>query len=348
MPQLAPERIIEVRRITVFQIPRIDIYEATFKAHIYLEFAIVDGAGDEPLAVKENTMTKGVTYQGGLTKWPVVPSALWYLENQLNFANAIELDVKECKVLTDKWDLVLIKRVMGEFSVLKSDMQDFPFDAQALCFCCEWMCARNGPFPVRLVKTPATQFHVMSRNFMPTHSWELVEYTALETYDAVLNDDQTRTYPAFRAIVQINRRWGNFVLRCALPRMAFSLISIALSISLPSDRSRERLGLTLALFFAAFAYPSSVGSCLPPTTKTPLLDKYQASCLLVQGICAFRDAMLSVELDDGSLLFSSTADFVSVWPWVMLPLWVVVHAVFVIKAAWALGRRRKQMLSSLG
>tara|TARA_B110000046_G_C12696811_1_gene274891 strand:- start:40 stop:519 length:480 start_codon:yes stop_codon:yes gene_type:complete len=147
--QLAPLRVIEIRRVTFLQISQVDVVSQQFSAHIYIECAIIDGALDPALAESDNQMTK---FPNG--EWPVVPSALWYLENQFNFSNALDHEVREVKVIKGPRDLVMIKRVYGTFSSVM-DLHDFPFDAQRVPISIEVLCAANGPFPIQLVKSPA-------------------------------------------------------------------------------------------------------------------------------------------------------------------------------------------------
>ena len=209
MPQLAPERVIELHRVVIFQVAKIDVVEQVFKAHVYFEWVISGGAKDEALAAKENTMTKGVEYESGPhsgKKWPVVPSAMWYLENQFNWSNAIELDTKEIKVLTSKDDLVLIRRVMGEFQALMP-LHQFPVDVQSLELSVEIQCAANGPFPVAALVSPSFSGTHMERGFMPQLSWHSSPALHAKVVDTLLDMGPTnsKVYPTFKVALVVAR-----------------------------------------------------------------------------------------------------------------------------------------------
>ena len=140
-------RVIEIRRVTFLQLSEIDVLKQHFKAHVYVECCIVGGASDPLLAKAENTITEDPEGE-----WPTVPSAMWYLENQFIFANAIEREVRETKVRKEGLDLVLIRRIYGTFSEVL-ELKEFPVDVQALTVAVEVHCAKDGPFPVTLVKS---------------------------------------------------------------------------------------------------------------------------------------------------------------------------------------------------
>ena len=245
MPQLAPLRVLEIRRATFLQIADINVAAQMFKTHLYLELGIKDGASDARLAEKENKMTNDKE-----SKWPVVPSALWYIENQLTFSNSIQHEVLECKVLKQGNDLVLIKRVRGEFSCAM-DLHAFPCDFQSLSVKFEVQCAANGPFPAAVIKAEGMTASIIKHNFMPVNMWDLgsLEVAVTETFLDL--GPQSKTYPSAEVTTNVARKWKFYVINIALPIMSFSLLSILLPLCLPQADGASRLGVTLSLVITA-------------------------------------------------------------------------------------------------
>ena len=118
MPQLAPERVFEVERIFL-QLKGVDVLEQKFVCSCYIEMRVRGGQTDPDFFKKDedgktliNTMTTGGK------EWPVVPSVMWYLENQVHFPNSFSHELKECKAIGargSKEDISCILRVDGEF-----------------------------------------------------------------------------------------------------------------------------------------------------------------------------------------------------------------------------------------
>ena len=99
--QLAPERVFEIERV-FYHIKAVDIITQTFRCECYLEMR-VRGARTDPNFFKKNsegelinTMTKS---EG---EWAVVPSVLWYLENQIHWPHSYGHEIKECKAVPCK------------------------------------------------------------------------------------------------------------------------------------------------------------------------------------------------------------------------------------------------------
>lgn len=351
MPQLAPERLIELRRITYFQVAKVDVVEQIFKCHVYIECAIPGGAKDEPLAGKENRMTNGHEYKDGPhagKKWPVIPSAMWYLENQFNFANAVELDVKECKVLTAKEDLVLIKRVMGEFMVLM-DLHQFPMDVQKLTMSIEIQCAANGPFPVTIAKNCSGNAMVMEKNFMPIASWELLPGMEVEATETLLDmgPQNSKIYPTFKFGPRIARKSGFYIINIVSPIACFSLMSIAIPWGMTQDMNEGRLSVTLALLITAAAYKFAIGSFMPPIAYMTIIDKYVMTASILLLLCALQNCVVGVVQSDGkghgemSLLFHPDVDLYT--NIALMGLWLVIHIYYIHRMLVAAYGRKKDV-----
>ena len=262
---LAPERIIEVRRVHFLQVSSIDVVAQQFTAHIYIECAIQGGAEDKHgLAADGNTMTKkdGAEYK-------VVPSAMWYIENQFHLPGAVAEEVRECKVLKSGKDLVLIKRIYATF-FCNMNMVDFPVDTQDLSVTVECQCAADGPFPVKIVKAKEVAASIHRAGFMPSAMWALHEKVAVRLTKSTLNvGENSKVYPAFAMRVRVCRKWMYHFFNIAVPIQAFSILALALPICLPQEESANRLSVTLALVITAAAYKFATSSMCPPVACAP-------------------------------------------------------------------------------
>jgi len=99
--QLAPERVFEIERVT-YHIKAVDAITQTFRCECYLEMR-VRGARTDPHFFKKNSegeLINTMTKSDG--EWAVVPSMLWYLENQIHWPHSYGHEIKECKAVPCK------------------------------------------------------------------------------------------------------------------------------------------------------------------------------------------------------------------------------------------------------
>lgn len=333
---LAPERIIEVRRVHFLQVSSIDVVAQQFTAHIYIECAIQGGAEDKHgLAADGNTMTKkdGAEYK-------VVPSAMWYIENQFHLPGAVAEEVRECKVLKSGKDLVLIKRIYATF-FCNMNMVDFPVDTQDLSVTVECQCAADGPFPVKIVKAKEVAASIHRAGFMPSAMWALHEKVAVRLTKSTLNvGENSKVYPAFAMRVRVCRKWMYHFFNIAVPIQAFSILALALPICLPQEESANRLSVTLALVITAAAYKFATSSMCPPVAYLTLLDAYILSVSGVLLLCAVQNAVLGLRSrEDDTLLLSAAADYGSTLG--LLAVWLLLQLYYGCKLCSAMQRRRE-------
>ena len=337
MPQLAPERVLEIRRVTFLQITDIDVVTQQYRAHVYIEVVIQDGAADERLANKENTFTEDKA-----SEWTVVPSALWYIENQLHISNSLEQEVREVKVIQQGNDLVLIKRVFGLFySVM--DLHHFPVDSQDLTLNIECQCAVGGPFPVKFVTHPErTTANIFKANFMPTNMWVLGDKVDLVIEPSTLDlGASSKTYPAFKVRMHVLRKWAYYFFNVAVPMEVLTLLSILIPPCIPQSDSPGRLSVTLALTITAAAYKFAIAFMVPPVAYLTLIDRFVMALSLVLLLCAVQNAVLGIRQNDGVpivLVFSSAVDTGS--SIALLVMWVLLHLYYWLQVLKAMRLRR--------
>ena len=337
MPQLAPERVLEIRRVTFLQITDIDVVTQQYRAHVYIEVAIPDGAADERLANKENTFTEDKA-----SKWTVVPSALWYIENQVHISNSLEQEVREVKVIKQGNDLVLIKRVYGLFYAMM-DLHHFPVDSQALTLNIECQCALGGPFPVKFITHPErTTANIFKANFMPTNMWVLGDKVDLVIEPSTLDlGASSKIYPAFKVRIHVCRKWGYYFFNVAAPMEALTLLSILIPPCIPQSDSTGRLSVTLALTITAAAYKFAIAFMVPPVAYLTLIDHFVMALSLVLLLCVVQNAVLGMRQNNGNstvLVFSPGVDTGS--SIALLVIWVLLHLYYWCQVLKAIRLRR--------
>ena len=173
---LAPLRVFEVERVAM-KIKSIDVISQLFSARCFIELRVRNVQGDTAFMAKDddgkliNTMTK--SSEPGRK---VVPSVMWYLENQIHWPNSWECNVEECKAIPakgSKEDIVCTLRVEGTFQE-EMELFNFPLDYQDLHLLFEIQCAdRSSPFPVQLIKSPDIAMVNDNESFNLRNVWSL-------------------------------------------------------------------------------------------------------------------------------------------------------------------------------
>ena len=168
---LAPVRVFELQTI-YYRVKSIDVVNQQFEANCYVEMLVKGAANDAAFAIlDQNVMTNLHEDKDGRV-WPVVPSVLWYIQEQLKIANAYAVEKVECKALkTKEGDVRCIIRVEGTFEE-EMELQDYPCDFQDLHIVLEMQCADTGPFPVRFTDSSGADWS--SAGIGPTPSFDAV------------------------------------------------------------------------------------------------------------------------------------------------------------------------------
>jgi hypothetical protein len=145
----------------------VDAVTQRFEGTIHLGLQIPGGWADEDLKqfvahgksvdyVQEGKAVFGDEVKNSVNQHPdgsLHPSAAWYL-SQIVFPNAVEHELMECSVHPPYGkgdnDMKLWIKMKGEFLEVM-EMQNYPFDDQALTFSFGAQCRKGGAFPIEFI-----------------------------------------------------------------------------------------------------------------------------------------------------------------------------------------------------
>ena len=161
--------------------------------------------------------------------------------------------------------------------------------------------------------------------------WQLSRNVVVELEESKLDFGAgSRTYPAFRATMQVNRYPEFYVYNIVIPNAVISLLSILIPTFLTQDNPDGRLNVSLSLMLTAAAYKFSISFMIPAVAYLTLLDRYLLSCASLLVLCALQNSVLGIQDDDGQLVFSRWADRAT--SLVLLLLWALDNAWFAHRA----------------
>ena len=137
-------RSLYLKELHMLKLGGIDLLQNTFKAEVWTVMILKGGALDEDLS------KPGVVFPTDANGDPTFrPSAMWYAD-RLYFNNAIQCKQLECLVIRVGQDLSLNCRWEGVFFE-EFELQQFPFDRQALTISLSINSRTRGMLPVEFV-----------------------------------------------------------------------------------------------------------------------------------------------------------------------------------------------------
>jgi hypothetical protein len=323
-PPPAPLRDIELLRVTFVQLKGVDCVEQTFKAHLMVECRIAQGALDPDLMIQSDEFPKPSAVDGSFR-----PSALWYLNKQFDYPNALEFNVLESKTFAVGDDLHLVQRVDGTFNEIMN-LANFPFDTQQLNVELMVKCAAEGPMPAAL--SVGRDVLAATEHFSQPNLWDLHGDVGLSLHEVGPKNAQgvrMKTYPALQISVLLSRRPAYYVINIAMPMAIFSLMG-ALVFMVPRDDVASRLQVSLTLVVTAATYKFAISSMMPAIAYLTLLDKYIISTSLLIALVVFENGLAGALLTDAS-------DWL--WLHAVVISWLVMHGYFVCEWYWVVHRR---------
>jgi hypothetical protein len=337
MPQLAPERVFVLERCFM-HVKTIDVVAQTFTTLCYIEMRSV-GSRKDPAYYKldeegklVNTMTKGGH------QWPVVPSILWYLENQLQFPNAWSYEIKECKVIQAKDnadDLTCIVRVEGEFQE-QMELENFPVDTQDLQLLFEIQCAQGtSPFPVKFTISPNLIATVDEDAFNLQNVWYIRPTLEVKCWEhkGIGVAGGSNFYPAVNVSARVFRHSAYYVYNVVVPMAMFSLLAVLVPLAIPRQDTGNRLGVALTLVLTAAAYKFSIASMVPTVSYLTLIDHYVLEQAGIIALVTIQNCVIGFEMGpigelSSNFSISAEADLTTLM--IILALWVLSQAKTVI------------------
>ena len=168
-----PLRVFEVSQVDLLSVDKIDCIAHTFHATLFLALVVRDGGLDGDLSQPEmcfptDPATGKPTFR---------PSAKWFWD-KIEFFNAVEISFKDVTpVRREGDDLVLRFRVSGVF-VEVMELQEYPFDVQALTISIQLNCRTNGPMPVRFAGAFPCHGSRVQNTEPGNRAWSLEPYEA--------------------------------------------------------------------------------------------------------------------------------------------------------------------------
>ena len=219
---------IELERLDVLKIQRIDTVSQSFYARYFVQLRLV-GAKDRQESF--------VTFGNGATE-----SAEWFAK-QIEPYNSFEHDsfkMDSPNIKAEGKDLLIELRVEGRF-FQPMRLHDFPFDSQELSTEFLILCRVNGPIPAEVIVSPGVESSLVESGFAPRFQWRPKGEVSCHAGTHKANG---RTFPKFGATARVARKSRFYVTNVALPTAVFSGLAFTLFAAQPSE-PMERLSVPL-------------------------------------------------------------------------------------------------------
>jgi hypothetical protein len=262
-----------------------------------------------------------------------VTSLQWFWD-KIEFANAVSMEFKDVHpVRREGDDLVLRFRVSGQF-VEVMELQEFPFDVQALTFSIQLNCRTTGPMPVRFGVPSDLETSIDSEG-MALISLEYERLGGMVVEATEVERAKGRTFPTLRVSMMLKRRPVSVLINCALPMGIFAFLS-GLQFLIPVSDQGTRLEVTLNLILTTAAYKYAISTMTPDVPYLTILDKYSLAVFFfitvmtveaaVLGYFAVSDKYYAPGSDSQKLI-----DFID---WVMLLVSVIGFFLYHVYFCW--------------
>ena len=288
----ALNRIFELRRAEFVQLFAIDCVEQSFKAQIFVEFIIYDGALDESLVAYRDDFPLDA---GG--KPTFRPSALWYLK-QLDFNNAVHFHEMEHSMRVEGNDILLSIRFEGVW-FQKMELMNFPFDMQMLTASLAMNVRTTGMTPATFVVPHDAKLELDREGFSSQEqAWNALP--KLKASSTTVGPCADRQFPTLQLSAVVLRRSGYFTYNIIVPMAMMPLLG-AMQFAVPRDNQETRLSISLSLLVTTAAYKFSIATMMPSVSYLTFIDKYVMASALLLSILTFEGSICGyVELQISS------------------------------------------------
>ena len=305
----------EVDTIDVDKISAIDLSRQRFAGELLLGLRIVNGALDPSLCKPGEVVT--TDDDGNLHA-----SAAWYA-SKMEMANAAAYEMSDVNIVERGSDVFIWLKIMGEYCE-PMELENYPFDIQALTFSLRLGCRVDGPFPARFI-TPKTVFpsveSIQPEGVEPIiHEYSVGANVIVEALDT---GSKSRRFPRLNVIVLVKRRPAFALQSIALPVGVIAMMA-PIQFLIPLTNVDGRLAVSLTLTLTVAAYKLAIASMVPNVGYLTLLDKYVLGCMLFIAVTVFEGGILGhIAMDKDRRGFAEGAD--SLMGFAMLVTFVVFH-----------------------
>lgn len=328
------------RRVEILSLTEIDLINQNFLCQLFMQFRIAGGAKNEALcADRYNAITDEPVWPVGPDGKPTFkPGIRWYLD-RINFTNAMDRPEKlEAAVLDSGEDLIVNMRWVGRFTEAY-ELENFPFDSQALHIHMVAHTRLNGPMPMRMQHDSNMVRLVDPRNTFALHQqWCLVDALGVVAGQSDQFKSQAdRDFATASISCFVTRRPGFVLANVVYPSGLISLLAATLPFTvepIPANAS-GRLDATVVFILTMVAFKTSIASALPAIAYLTWADKYvignSTIVVLSSVLCAAANAAGGTRVTDYYIVGS------------LVGLWVLVHIYFLCTRAAALMKRANEL-----
>jgi hypothetical protein len=168
------------------------------------------------------------------------------------------------------------------------ELENYPFDIQALTFSVRLGCRVDGPFPARFVSS--TNTFLSGTSVQPDgvepiiHEYEIGDEVVVEATEM---GSESRRFPRLNISVMVKRRPGYTLWSVALPVGVIAMMA-NIQFLVPLTDITTRLTVSLTLTLTAAAYKLAIESMTPNIGYLTLLDKYVLGCALFIALTVFE------------------------------------------------------------
>jgi hypothetical protein len=178
-------------------------------------------------------------------------------------------------------------RIKGEFLEVMQ-MENYPFDIQALTFTIGVSARRNGPFPVDFIADKRAKKSVQPDGFALVETEYRIQELVLRAGES---GTEERRFPRLHASLMVQRRPGYALINVALPMAGVATLCFV-QFLLPVTDITDRLSISLTLLLTAAAYKFAISTMIPAISYLTMLDRYVLVCTGVIFAIVLESAVL--------------------------------------------------------
>eukprot|EP01046_Picozoa_sp_COSAG06_P036925 COSAG06_NODE_4121_length_4549_cov_6.008539_3_plen_209_part_00 len=205
-------------------------------------------------------------------------------------ASSNSYEMTDINIVEKGNDLFVWLKIHGEYCE-PMELENYPFDIQALTFSVRLGCRVDGPFPTRFVSSANTfpsGTSIQPDGVEPIiHEYEIGDEVVVEATEM---GSESRRFPRLNISVMVKRRPGYTLWSVVLPVGVIAMMAnIPFLVPLTDiHHMAVRLTVSLTLTLTAAAYKVAIESMTPNIGYLTLLDKYVLGCALFIALTVFE------------------------------------------------------------